>query len=620
MAYPWAIRWRVLCQQLLALGRAWGSQVPCVTHETLVLMPGKMQDLGLCVVTRPKRRLSPGAIWLQRVGSRTVDSRVAPAVMAAPWEYETFLWIHWPTFLRALDPVRSTTVATHSLRTWGMLVDLVSEYNSLAARDLDVAAHTSRNDSNARSRFMTQYEQILQAPRFLARAWHGLEDSMESLVEPTVHKHLMASLSVPKHNGTQWPGGSTLLRLTNEPIRRLVWRGIKAEPARPAATPVQRIIEDVAFANAVHGVVPVRAAPCDGKLRLVDLSVMGLAAMERDENNTILALMQTAKEDPWRGGAMIAEAFLRAGGDKHLGRSPRPLEDLVRQAGWPWRPDEATPYLVLRLPTTTELTEVHKRRRELGAIRRRTRGLHARWSVREVRLRWVNPLDASEHTVPVIMRRLRRRSVHDKACAVASVPQTPLVLCPMLATDLIKERVPDSVRVMSRGRPFWSVEGLEWRLRKLVAKDPRRAAVSAFLDWWRIEAITITDERFKRMIYDERLSKRQVAVVKGERKTLGRFTAQEAEALRGFCMNRGRNGIVTEDEWALLSTLLPLRTQTALLHQIHRLGEDYARRFGSVAWRQSGFFVRHSDKRLKRFRSKGIAYAKKGPTDGRSSV
>jgi len=185
--------------------------------------------------------------------------------------------------------------------------------------------------------------------------------------------------------------------------------------------------------------------------------------------------------------------------------------------------------------------------------------------------------------------------------------------------ELLKEaRLGTSGRVLVvKGEPFWSINGLSYlaklnkgrvnplnetlpgrhrrRNRRDIASaeykgggEPEFPQMSEFIDWALEQRELLTPSAFKKLVYDARLPDRQLAVLRGERGHIGRFTAQEDEVISTFFNNRAP-GNVLKEEWDAMHHQLPHRSLSAIRVRHATLAFRYAQKHGWAAYYKSGW-------------------------------
>lgn len=151
------------------------------------------------------------------------------------------------------------------------------------------------------------------------------------------------------------------------------------------------------------------------------------------------------------------------------------------------------------------------------------------------------------------------------------------------------------------GRDFWTLRG--------VLNNPRgykeQAELEAFEKWFLNLADEMTPAAFKKLLYSQRLNERVDALQKGKRQHLTRYAEVEDERIRAFASNRSP-GPLDDAEWANLHALMPGRQKLGIMRRWRELAESFALVNGWEGYMNSGWRIKYSAKRRKKWLNLGV--------------
>lgn len=162
---------------------------------------------------------------------------------------------------------------------------------------------------------------------------------------------------------------------------------------------------------------------------------------------------------------------------------------------------------------------------------------------------------------------------------------------------------------------WWSFEDLVKYARSCDKKGHLELATAlrAFCPWLLpvLANFQARPAAYRALLREELLQQRAAVISAGSPQRMGRFSETELSRLRDFMERRPRKdtpfyGPLTQAEWAALHELIPHRGKQTLLDYTRKLGFEYAKSNGYLAFLRSGFAVSKSSLQRAQWISKGV--------------
>lgn len=269
---------------------------------------------------------------------------------------------------------------------------------------------------------------------------------------------------------------------------------------------------------------------------------------------------------------------------------PKPLEELVTEAGWEWRETLDIPYELYSIPALLHRLSVGKMARQSLALVRNKPRLARRYQWATIHMPYVDALD-QHHDVFVA-----QRNVNGKLTNFFSLPYT-------VTSDKATRR---NVSLRVGDNYLWTLFGLHRHSKPLNDGTLPYAEAPRFLDWAINLDSYLTADEFKRIRFENRYAERIAEKQRGERKHIGRFAKYEDSVLREFFSMPRERRRLSKAEWSAILEKMPSRDQLGVTRRLEELGFQYALQHGWAAYVNSPWCLRDSPVRKKLWGKRGI--------------
>lgn len=516
-----------------------------------------------------------------------------------------FLVIHWGQLLANARPGSkgSTGALAHDLLA--MLVGLVEQYDIVLADLIHLFATRRsqqlpqyrkenpldfgiRGDVEA-ARFHAHLTVLLKNKRFRGYVQQTMDAGLKYAITTPERVRLNACPSGVKHRkgvscdaceSTKWVRHGTSLYA----VGKFNWTHRSPftwEPADPGLyvpadaswnAEVRRIVDGLGVADGIHRT---------GNYVLVNFERLVEIAVAQCLPSPLLKLYESCDRRLSVAGFKAVTAFRQFVGDAATAYRPRPLEDVVLEAGWVFNPHTLDqPYEIYSVAGL--MRKLPEGRRSLTSMLANRPAVRAGVAVRPRKTPAVSSLTYRDprgdlHLIQVVQRQRqdRARRWHNFYTVPYAVPRD---------ADTPEMRI-HHVR---------QVDGSQFYDLSLI----HRHGNEHFTAWLAAEDTQMDRTRFKQLRYEAAFPERFAAKQRGERDGVGQFLESEDEILTRFMLTR-ENKLKRLDagQWFLLLGELPGRDRQGVLRRLDALGKRYCLEHGWTKYAASGLCLVRTVKR-----------------------
>lgn len=595
-----------------------------------------MRDHGLAYYLAPRKRNGAPATWFPRTlhAQRLNADRQR---LGQPQEMfrdrRIFALIHLPWLLLQAQPRYNSPLKPLVHELLHLLVELIEQYDTVLAEDIRLfarrraaltAAERSANplyvgirDDEEGGRFSEHLANRLRDPHFRQCLTKTLTDSLAMTAAHDERLKLTACPGGNKHRKgqscdacqpTKWVRKNTLLidlhllhTFLNSPLSFEVVLDSPNNYVPDGNSwnyEVRYILDSI---NAKDGAFRVVKKGAYGDYILVDWAKLVETAVSMGRESPLVPFYAKYDKSRWVAGAQVRVVFGERYGLRVLGRRPRGLGELVRDAGWEWKdgtldiPYElySAPQLLKRLETAKKSVQqllninptAHIKKDKLTRPRK----------LRVVGVDYRDP-QGRIHGIQCIRRsRVYRRGEPPEGRQVINYYTVPYPV--MAHLEERRNRLGFGLRV--NGTIYWSLRGVN---KHENTRDDRGHSLhpdaEAFARWLAEFDATLTREKFKKLLYDGKLPDRVAAVQRGESNNIGRYSEEEDRTLLDFMLGRSdKTKNLDAVQWNQLLALLPNRNKNGIVDRINKHGREYCGQHGWIAYVNSGLCLVRTTKR-----------------------